>query len=318
MAEQEKIEAAAAAKLAVEALAKAKADAMPKDEYGKSMDNLTSILESSKRRQQQLLSRLDASVANKEKALKEMREENDLSDKGIVKNTTVEFKSTAGENAELESIRTQIAEINKAQADNLAEFNKLYNERLKKTSKNDLINQNYLKTIESLKAEQVKAEQSNAVLITTLEKIKVETEIEKKRRIKRAVSSNDQDRLAQDMATLKRIKETTKVSSVPLKAQDFDFGDNQANMQIIKNNKNVESGYYVILAVHSDVSKRDTFVTKTVAAGQSNVSFFYDVNSSKYFIFTDKFDNLQEATEALSAKGNKPYNGKMVIVKIEK
>ena len=299
-------------------MAKAKADAMPKDEYGKSMDNLTSILESSKRRQQQLLSRLDASVANKEKALKEMREENDLSDKGIVKNTTVEFKSTAGENAELEAIRTQIAEINKAQADNLAEFNKLYNERLKKTPKNDLINQNYLKTIESLKAEQVKAEQSNAVLINTLEKIKVETEIEKKRRIKRAVSSNDQDRLAQDMATLKRIKETTKVSSVPLKAQDFDFGDNQANMQIIKNNKNVESGYYVILAVHSDVSKRDTFVTKTVAAGQSNVSFFYDVNSSKYFIFTDKFDNLQEATEALSAKGNKPYNGKMVIVKIEK
>jgi type IX secretion system PorP/SprF family membrane protein len=317
-AEQDKIEAAAAEKLAVEALAKAKADAMPKDEYGKSMDNLTSILESSKRRQQQLLSRLDASVSSKEKALKEMKEENDLSDKGIVKNTTVEFKSTAGENAELESIRTQIAEINKAQADNLAEFNKLYNERLKKTPKNDLINQNYLRTIESLKAEQVKAEQSNAILISNLEKIKVETEIEKKRRIKRAVSSNDQDRLAQDMATLKRIKETTKVSSVPLKAQDFDFGDNQANMQIIKNNKNIESGYYMILAVHTDVAKRDAFVTKTVAAGQSNVNFFYDVNSSKYFIYTDKFDNIQEATEALSNKGDKPYNGKMVIVKIEK
>ena len=74
----------------------------------------------------------------------------------------------------------------------------------------------------------------------------------------------------------------------------------------------------MILAVHSDVAKRDAFVTKTVAAGQSNVNFFYDVNSSKYFIYTDKFDNIQEATEALSAKGNKPYNGKMVIVKIEK
>ncbi|REG98844.1 PorP/SprF family type IX secretion system membrane protein [Flavobacterium aquicola] len=317
-AEQDKIEAAAAAKLAIEALAKAKADATPKDEYGKSMDNLTNILEDSKRRQEQLLNRLDASVASKEKALKEMREENDLSDKGIVKNTTVEFKSTAGENAELESIRAQIAEINKAQANNLAEFNRLYNERLKKTPKNDLINQNYLKTIEALKAEQVKAEQSNAALISNLEKIKVETEIEKKRRIKRAVSSNDQDRLAQDMATLKQIKATTKVSSVPLKADDFDFGDNQANMQIIKNNKNLEPGYYMILAVHSDVSKRDTFVTKTVASGQSNVNFFYDINTSKYFIYTDKFDNIQEATEALAAKGNKPYNGKMVIVRIDK
>ena len=317
-AEQDKIEAAAAAKLAVEALAKAKADAMPKDEYGKSMDNLTKMLEDAKRKQQQLLTRFDTSVANKEKALKEMREENDLSDKGIVKNTTVEFKSTAGENAELESIRSQMAELNKTQSDNLAEFNRLYNERLKKTPKNDLINQNYLKTIENLKAEQAKTEQSNAALITSLEKIKVETEIEKKRRIKRAVSTNDQDRLAQDAATLKRIKETTKKSTVPLKAEDFDFGDNQANMQIIKNNKNLETGYYMILAVHTDVQKRDAFVTKTVAAGQSNVNFFYDVNTSKYFIYTDKFDNIQEATEAMSAKGSKPYNGKMVIVKIDK
>jgi type IX secretion system PorP/SprF family membrane protein len=315
---QDKIEAAAAAQLAIDALAKAKADAMPKDEYGKSLDNLTTTLEDSKRRQQQLLSRLDASVASKEKVLREMREENDLSDKGIVKNTTVEFKSTAGENAELESIRAQIAELNKAQASNLEEFNRLYTERLKKTPKNDLINQNYLKTIENLKAEQLKAEKSNAALISTLEQIKVETEIEKKRRIKRAISTNDQDRLAQDIATLKQIKATTKVSKVPLKAEDFDFGDNQANMQIIKNNKNVESGYYMILAVHTDVAKRDAFVTKTVAAGQSNVNFFYDVNSSKYFIYTDKFDNFQEATDALSEKGSKPYNGRMVIVKIDK
>ncbi|PVX45758.1 type IX secretion system PorP/SprF family membrane protein [Flavobacterium sp. 103] len=316
-AEQDKIEAAAAAKLAVEALAKAKADAMPKDEYGKSMDNLTKTLEDSKRKQQQLLTRLDASVANKQKALKEMREENDLSDKGIVK-TTVEFKSTSAENAELESIKAQIAEVNRAQAESLDEFNRLYAERLKKTPKNDLINQNYLKTIENLKAEQLKAEQSNAVLVTRLEQIKVETEIEKKRRIKRAASLNDQDRYAQDLATLKRIKETTKVSSTPLKPEDFDFGENQSNMQIIKNNKNVESGYYLILAVHTDAQKRDAFVTKTVAAGQKDVNFFYDASSSKYFIYEAMFDNLDEATQALGEKGKKPYNGKMVIVKIQK
>ena len=117
--------------VAIDALAKAKADAMPKDEYGKSMDNLTKTLEDSKKKQQQLLTRLDASIANKEKALKELREENDLSDKGVVK-TTVEFKSTSGENAELEAIRAQIAEVNKTQNASLAEFNRLYNERLKK------------------------------------------------------------------------------------------------------------------------------------------------------------------------------------------
>jgi len=316
-AEQDRIEAAAAAKLAIEALAKAKADAMPKDDIGKSMDNLSKTLEDSKRKQQQLLSRLDASVANKEKALKDLKEENDLSDKGIVK-TTVEFKSTAGENAELEAIKAQIAQVNKDQAATLEQFNSLYNERLKKAPKNDLINQNYLKTIDALKADQLKAEQTNAALITTLEKIKVETEIEKKRRIKRAASLNDQDRFAQDAATLKRIKETTKVSAVPLTTSDFDFGDSQANMQIMKNVKNVQIGYYLILAVHSDAQKRDAFVTKTVASGQKEVNFFYDSNSSKYYIYDETFDNLEEATQALQAKGNKAYNSKMVIVKIDK
>ncbi|AOW08863.1 PorP/SprF family type IX secretion system membrane protein [Flavobacterium gilvum] len=316
-AEQDKIEAAAAAKLAVEALAKAKADAMPKDEYGKTMDNLSSTIEESKRKQQQLLSRLDATVANKEKALKELKEENDLSEQGIVKEKTVEFKSTAGENAELEAIKAQIAEVNRAQTASLEEFNRLYNERLKKTPKNDLINQNYLKTIENLKAEQAKAERSNALLLNSLEQIKVQTEIEKKRRIKRANSLTEQDRTAQDLATLKRIKETTKTSSTPLKSEDFDFGESQSNMQIIKNNK-INSGYYVILAVHNDVSKRDAFVTKTVAAGQRDVNFFFDANSSKYFIYEAMFDNLDEATQALGEKGKKPYNEKMVIVKIQK
>jgi hypothetical protein len=89
-------------------------------------------------------------------------------------------------------------------------------------------------------------------------------------------------------------------------------------MQIIKNIKNVDSGYYVILAVHTDVQKRDTFITKTVAAGQKEVNFFYDASSSKYFIYEAMFDNLDEATQAMSEKGKKPYNGKMVIVKIQK
>jgi hypothetical protein len=52
-----------------------------------------------------------------------------------------------------------------------------------------------------------------------------------------------------------------------------------------------------------------------VSAGLSNVNFFYDVNTGTYFIYGDKYDDLQEAQNALvSKKGNKSYNGKMVIV----
>jgi type IX secretion system PorP/SprF family membrane protein len=314
-------DALAQAKLAADAKAKADAAArlaaVPKDATAVSMDNLTQIVEDSKNTQKQLLARLDATVANKEKDLKELKDENDLSDKGIFKEPKP-FKSVAAENSALESLKLEIAEVNSSQNQKIKELDDLYNQRLKKVSnKNDAINQHYMKAIADLKAEQAKVLQSNAILINSLENIKVATEIEKKRRIKRAAFENDEGRYLQDVAALKRIKANTKLSSTPLAAADFDYGDEQSNMQIIKNVKNVENGYYLIIAVHNDVAKRDNFVTKVVAAGQSDVNFFYNVNASKYYIYYDKFDNLQEATKALEAKGNKAYNGKMTIVRIE-
>jgi hypothetical protein len=73
----------------------------------------------------------------------------------------------------------------------------------------------------------------------------------------------------------------------------------------------------MIIAVHENINDRDTFLEKVVSAGESHVNFFYDVNSSKYFIYYEKFDYVEEAMRALQTKGNKPYNGKMSVVKIE-
>ena len=307
-----KADSIAKAKLAAEALANAS-----KDETAKAMDNLTQNIETYNKNQRELLARLNTSVANKENDLKELREENDLNEKGIFKEPKA-FKSTSAENSELESLKLQLAEVNNTQKQSIEKLSNLYNERLKKVSdKNDALTQSYLKTINDLKAEQNKAQQTNSTLLSSLEKIKVDTEIEKKRRIKRAVFVNDEQRHSQDVATLKRIKETTPYSATPLKPEDFDYGDEQSNMQILKSIKNVDNGYYIIVAVHSDVAKRDVFLTKTVASGQSNIDFFYDANSSRYFIYDAKFENIEDAKKALKTKGNKPYNGKMTIVKIE-
>ena len=308
-------EVALKAKLAADALAKANT---PKDENAKSMDNLTQNIETSNKNQQELLDRLNTSVANKEKDLKELREENDLSEKGIFKEPKP-FKSTAAENSELESLKSQLTQVSNSQKQSIEQLTNLYNERIKKGStKNDALTQSYLTTINNLKAEQVKVQQANAALLSSLEEIKVQTEIEKKRRIKRAAFETDQRRYEQDMATLKRIKETTNRSTTPLKTADFDFGTEQSNMQILKKVKNVDSGYYLILAVHNEAAKRDDFLTKVVSTGESNINFFYNVNSSEYFIYNNKFDNLQDATKALEAKGDKPYNSKMIIIKVEK
>jgi type IX secretion system PorP/SprF family membrane protein len=205
-----KADALAQEKLAADAKAKAdsiaKAKVLPKDDIAKSMDNIAVSLENAKKTQQQLLTNLNATVSAKQKDLQEMKEENDLSEKGIFKEPKP-FKSTAGENNALEELNLQIAEVNKIQNEKIKELEGLYNQRIKKGSdKNEALNQYYLKTIETLKTEQSQAVQANKELVTSLEKIKIATEIEKKRRIKRASFVNEQDRFAQDKATLNRIK----------------------------------------------------------------------------------------------------------------
>ena len=302
---------------------KAKADALAKlaavtkDESAKSMDDLAKALEQSKNRQKQLLGQLESTVTNKEKELKELKEENDLSDKGIFKEPKP-FKSIADENKAIETLKQQIAEENIKQSDRIKDLDNLYKERLNKVpNTNDAINQNYKNTIDQLKTDQLKVISSNKELISSLEKIKVDTEIEKKRRIKRAAFVNDEQKYLQDAAALKRIKETTRLSTTPLKPEDFDFGAEQLNTQILKKIRNVDGGYYLVIAVHNDVAKRDAFLTKVVSAGQADVNFFYDVNSSNYYIYYDKFENFDDAQKALNTKGNKPYNGKMAIIKVE-
>ncbi|MDI5894164.1 PorP/SprF family type IX secretion system membrane protein [Flavobacterium algoritolerans] len=317
LAADDKVKADALAQAKLDAENKAKLAATPKDATTKSMDDLSKLVEESKNTQQQLLMRLGETVANKEKDLKELKEENDLSEKGIFKEPKP-FKSVSAENNALEALKLELVEVNKTQTVKIRELENLYKERLKKVpNKDDETNQYYLKAIETLKQEQLKVLQSNTNLIASLEKIKTDTEIEKKRRIKRAGFENDQSRYLKDKATLSLIKEKTAFSSVPLKAEDFDSGDEQSTMQILKNIKNVESGYYLVVAVHDNVAKRDEFLTKAVAAGQTNIDFFYDINTSKYFIYYNKFDNIEEAKKALESKGSKPYNGKMSLAKIE-
>ncbi|AUP81345.1 PorP/SprF family type IX secretion system membrane protein [Flavivirga eckloniae] len=290
-------EAAAKAKAEEEARAKAAAEAQvvtPVDDVTKSMNDL--------------LTRLTETVASRDKDLKDLKEENDLGEKGIFK-APRPFKSISAENAALESLKSELDGVIKTRDEKIAALEKQYNNSI------DPIK---LKTIERLKTEQLNALKSRKDLMASLEKIKIATEIERKRRIKRAAYDNADARYSKDMAALNRIKETTPVSSVPLKEEDFDFGEEQSsNIQIVKDIKNTESGYYLVIAVHSNVDKRNEFVEKTVAAGQSNVNFFYDESTSKYFIYYEKFSSVEQARRALEAKGNKPYNGKMSMVKIE-
>ena len=280
------------------------------------MKDVAKLTEESKAAQNELLKKFDEMVEIKDKDLKDLKEENDLSDKGIsVKQKP--FKSITAENNALNAIKEDLSAIIKSRSDDIERLKTLYEERIKTTELDD-VNLFYKSKIKRLSEEQLTAVQTRAQLDTKLETIRLATEYEKRRRIKRAAFDSEDDRYSQDRAMLQNIKRTTVLNGTPFKSEDFDFGEEQSNnIQILKNIKNVENGYYLIIAVHNDVKRRNDFVTKVIASGRTDVDFIYDVSTSKYYIYYDKFDSIVQANEAMKSKGKRPYNVKMSLVKIE-
>ncbi|WP_369996200.1 PorP/SprF family type IX secretion system membrane protein [Winogradskyella sp.] len=327
LAEQKaKEEADAKAKQLAEQQAKEEADAkakakeelttQPTDKIGKTMVALAEQAETTKTQQAKLLDEFENIVEIKNEDLKDLKEENDLSDQGI----TVQpkpFKSVTAENNKLNAIKSDLDAIIESRNEKIDSLKTLYEERFK-TTQLDEVNLFYKKKIEGLTKDQLKAVELREELDTRLETIRIATEFEKRRRIKRAAYDNEADRYAQDRAMLQNIKRTTKPTQTPYIAEDFDFGEPQSdNIKILKNVKNVENGYYLIIAVHSDIKKRNEFLTKVVASGRVDVDFFYDVNTSKYYIYYNKFDSINAANKVMETKGNRPYNVNMTLVKIE-
>ena len=322
--------AAEAARIKLEEEAKAKAEAIkeetldgvliskPTDALGLEMSDLAKIATESKLAQDALLLKLNETVASRDKDLNDLKQENDLSEQGIYTEPKP-FKSVSAENAALESLKSDLDQVIQLQDTQIGKLENLYKERLKSVpDTEDAVNMIYLKEILILKEAQTKAKRTKESLVSQLETIKVATEFERKRRIKRAEYDNEQDRYNKDRASLNAIKQFTEPSTVPLKAEDFDFGEEQTdNIQIIKDVRNVDTGYYLVIAVHSDAEKRDAFLRKAVAAGQQNIDFFFDVATNKYYIYYQKFDDISNARNAMQAKGSTPYNGNMSMVKIE-
>ena len=324
--EAEKVEAAAQAKLlednksTEEAKLKAREEALianANDEISKSIKDLIKLTEESKTKQKELLKKYNEAIDGKDQNLKNLKEENDLSDQGITVKPKP-FKSITEENNVLRAIKTDLDNVIESRSEKIEQLEALYNEVEADTIVNELVMLYYKKEVNRLNSEQSKALQTKTELESRLERIKVDIEFEKRRRIKRAEYDNEEERYTQDRTVLNTIKKNTAISSAELKSDDLDFGIEQSsNIQILKNVNYTESGYYLTIAVHSDLDKRNDFITKVVAAGERNVEFFYDVNTSKYFIYYQKFETIEEANQALQFRGTKAYNEKMSIVKIE-
>jgi type IX secretion system PorP/SprF family membrane protein len=147
----------------------------PKDREFIAIDNLAAVVEVTKAKQQEVLSRLTVTIAKKEQDLLALKEENDLSEKGIYSEPKP-FKSSAAENGELESLKTEFTEITKNQKDKIRELENTYTEKVKKGNPEDeSLLRTYSETIQNLKEEHLAAVQANVELNQSLQKIQEAT-----------------------------------------------------------------------------------------------------------------------------------------------
>ncbi len=290
----------------------------PTDNIGKSINELTTETDKSIEAQTQLLKELQTAVSIKEKDLQDMKEENDLSEQNIYVEPKP-FKSISAENEAIELIRINLDTIILRHKKKIAQLESLLKERsIIINDPLDETNLYYKNKIALLKSEQEKAIRSRESLISSLEQISIATDFERKRRIKRAAYDNDQDRYSEDRKTLNRLRQNVSINNTPLSSEELDFGrERNNNIQILKNVLNTENGYYLVLAVHSNKLKRDEFLTQVISSGYKEVDFFYDVKTSEYYIYSKKFNNINETEQALKSKQNEPYNEKINIIKIE-
>ena len=314
--EQARLAAEEQARIAAEE--KARLAVNPEDNLGKSISQLTGQSDNSNTIQTQLLDDLKEAVRGKEQDLQDLKKENDLSEQNIAVEPRP-FKSITAENRRIEELKINLDTILLRQKKKIAQIESLLQDRQNTISDpNDQTNVYYRNKIAELKSEREKAQRERESLVSSLREISIATDIERKRRIKRAAYDNVQDRYRQDRSMLTSLKNTVTRSATPISTNDIDFGrERNNNTQILYNVPNEESGYYVVLAVHNTVEKRDAFLVQVLSSGDKQVDFFYDINTSEYHIYSKKFNSIGEAENALKANTSKPYNANMTLVKIE-
>lgn len=103
------------------------------------------------------------------------------------------------------------------------------------------------------------------------------------------------------------------------KTNDEFFLENNPNIiPIINDVDNLESGFYSILGTYTDVTKKDNFLNKLVSDGHSDIGYFFDKKSQRYFIYNERFSNLEAAKTSLTAQKNLQFKGNIAIVKVKK
>ena len=313
-----------------------------------SVEKLRLVLEANKNVQDILMAKLDSLVNTMNDDLAELKRMDILN---IDESKRLEKQSyeSIGKTSELSSqLKKELAENRKAYAGLMnkvekiaVEENQEYKKKLRESEKNNNINSLQqrlsLEEIKRYKIEQEQGDVQNQLLIAKIDSLDTQKKIEVKRHISKANYYSMEARLFDDKLALIKLKkyqddalkkqnktisdQASKAVSLEEMKQELKENplknDKTIKVEVFDNLKEVSNGYYLVLGIFTDAIPRDKFIMKLIDSGDFNASFFFNINSLSYYVYSDRYQNMEEVLYQCKKKEEDELYKDIIIAKAE-
>lgn len=310
-----------------------------------SVEKLRLVLEANKNVQDILMAKLDSLVNTMNNDLLELKRMDVLN---VDESKRLEKQSyeSIGKTSELSSqLKKELAENRKAYAGLMnkvekiaVEENQEYKKKIRENEKNKNVTSIQqrlsLDEIKRYKIEQEQGDAKNQQLISKIDSLDTQKQIEVKRHISKASYYSMEARKFDDKLALVKLKkyqdeaikksapaETSKAVSLEemkreLKENPFK-NEKNIKIEVYDNLKEVSNGYYLVLGIFTDASQRDKLIMQLIDSGDFNASFFFNINSLSYYVYSDKFQNMEELLYQCKKKEEDELYKNVIIAKLE-
>jgi LysM repeat protein len=313
-----------------------------------SVEKLRLVLEANKNVQDILMAKLDSLVNTMNNDLVELKRMDVLN---VTESKRLEKQSyeSIGKTSELSSqLKKELAENRKAYAglmnkverialEENQEYKKKIRESEKKNSVTSIQQRLSLEEIKRYKIEQEQGDAQNQLLIAKIDSLGNQKKIEVKRHISKASFYGMEARKFDDKLALIKLKkyqdeaiknhnvsdseEKSKIVSLEemrkeLKENPFK-NEKNVKIEVFDNLKEVSNGYYLVLGTFSDAAPRDQLIMKLIDLGDFNASFFFNINSLSYYVYSDKYNNMEEVLYQCKKREEDELYKNVIIAKAE-
>nr|WP_315220764.1 LysM peptidoglycan-binding domain-containing protein [uncultured Flavobacterium sp.] len=313
-----------------------------------SVEKLRLVLEANKNVQDVLMSKLDSLVNKMNDDLTELKRMDVLN---VDESKRLEKLSneSIGKTSELSSqLKKELAENRKAYAglmnkveriavEENQEYKKKIRESSKKNTTESLQQRLSLEDIKQYKIEQEKGDAQNQLLISKIDSLDTQKKIEVKRHISKATFYSMEARNFDDKLALVKLKKYQndaiekerkvngdKVSKAITKEEmELELKQNplknekNVSIEVYDNLKEIPNGYYLVLGTFTESIPRDKLIMKLIDSGDFNASFFFNINSLSYYVYSEKYNNMEEVLYKCKQEEDKELYQNIVIVKAE-